>query len=287
MSTTEYKVSAADVKKLRDLTAAGMMDCQKALIEAQGDFETAITILRKKGLKVSASRQDNELNHGAAITVLSPDHKIGVALLLGCETDFVAINKDFIALAKQVAQIALNHKIDQIDQLLAANFEGNLSVQEKLTEQMGRVGENIKVLQLALLQADYVHAYVHLSGEEHKVATLVAIQIAGGSSITEAQKEAAHKIALQATSMKPLVAQRTQVAQDILDRELEVIKDKLSKENKPEKMMESITKGMIEKFYKEVVLNEQAFLFDDKQTVANFLNTNGLVCIEMARLSLK
>ena len=281
-----YKVNASDVKKLRDQTAAGMMDCQKALIEAEGDFEKAIVILRKKGMKISASRQDNELNHGAAISLISHDKKWGIALLLGCETDFVAINKDFITLAKTLAQLALDQKITTVEALLAASFDASLSVQEKITEQMGRVGENIKVVQLVLVNADYVHPYMHLSGEEYKVATLVGFQLKE-TALNDLQKEAAHNVALQTASMKPVVALREQVAQDLITRELEIIKDKLTKENKPEKMMESISKGMMEKFYKEIVLSEQAFLFDDKVSVAAFLEKNGLACVAMARLSLK
>lgn len=278
------KITSQDVKKLRELTAASMADCKNALIEAGGDLEQAIVVLQKKELKFSAPRQENELKYGAAVTSISQNYGIGVALLLVCETNFVAAKANFIELAKTIAKIALEHQIKNIDKLMYEKID-NVIIKVKIDELINEVGENIRIIGLSLLEADYVCSYIHKVGEEHKAASLIALNIKK-EAISDTDKELAHKIAMQIVSMKPLVAKREQVPLDMVKQEMEIILDNLSKENKPQNITDLVKKDKLDKFYKNVCLVEQPYLFDEKQNVETILANSNLECIQIARFEI-
>ena len=183
------KISAADVKKLRDTTGAGMMDCKKALVEAEGDFDKAIDILRKKGQKIAAKRADRESTEGVAVTRISDDNTSGVAIVLACETDFVGKNEKFVALAGEFADIALNY--DSKEAFLEADF-GGITVAEKLVEQTGVIGERLDIASFEKLEAAYVGGYTHIG----KIAALVGL-----SANVDNTDVLAKDIAMQVASM--------------------------------------------------------------------------------------
>ena len=284
--STEYKVSAADIAKLREITGAGMSDCKKFLQEAMGDIPTAIELLRKNGAKISAKRQDNALNHGVAFSLVNADHTKGLALLVGCETDFVATGADLNDFTKQIAELALAADVNTVDELLALPASGGLKVADLLLDKVTALRENIKIVSLKRVSGEFVHSYVHKSGQESKIAVVVALNQKGA-----AVKEAAHKLALQTSGMHALVAQRSQLSAEMVERERGLITE-MTLENakgKPQDIIDKMVHGKMEKFFKDAVLMEQPYLFDDSKTVAQYLQSvsAGLQCIELVRLSLK
>lgn len=256
------KVTAAEVNKLRKTTGAGMMDCKNALVEAEGDFDKAIEILRKKGQKVAAKRADRESSEGAAIAKVSDDHTSGVIISLNCETDFVAKNETFISLAKNLAELALDYS-DKAE-FLNANFNG-LSVQEKLTEQTGVIGEKIEIGGFKKLAAPFVGSYIHAG---NKIATLVGL-----SSAVDGAAGAAKDVAMQAAAMNPIALNEDQVESSVIEKEIEIAKDQLRQEGKPEEMLDNIAKGKLKRFFKDNTLVNQAFIKDSKQTVAQYVKS--------------
>ncbi|MGI9546796.1 MAG: translation elongation factor Ts [Flavobacteriaceae bacterium] len=256
------KVTAADVNKLRKTTGAGMMDCKNALVEAEGDFEKAIEILRKKGQKVAAKRADRDSSEGAAIARVNSDQTSGVIISLNCETDFVAKNESFVSLAKEFAEIALNY--ENIDDFLQANYNG-LTVREKLTEQTGVIGEKIEIGGFKKLSAPYVGSYIHAG---NKIATLVGL-----SEAVDGADIAAKDVAMQAAAMSPIALDKEDVEKEVIDKEIEIAKDQLRQEGKPEAMLDNIAKGKLNRFFKDNTLVNQAFIKDSKQTVAQYVKT--------------
>ncbi|MEM9141584.1 MAG: translation elongation factor Ts [Bacteroidota bacterium] len=256
------KVTAADVNKLRKMTGAGMMDCKNALVEAEGDFDKAIEILRKKGQKVAAKRADRESSEGATIAQVNGDNTQGVIVSLNCETDFVAKNESFVTLAQEMAQLALNY--DSKDDFLAADFNG-LSVQEKLTEQTGVIGEKIEIGGFETLKAPFVGSYIHAG---NKIATLVGLSdsVAGAAA-------AAKDVAMQAAAMNPVALNEEGVDQSVIDKEIEIAKDQLREEGKPEAMLDKIAQGKLKRFFKDNTLVNQAFIKDSKQSVAQYVKS--------------
>ncbi|WP_320815481.1 translation elongation factor Ts [Flavobacterium sp.] len=254
-------ITAADVNKLRTATGAGMMDCKKALVEADGDFELAIENLRKKGQKVAANRSDRESTEGAAIAVLNADNTAGVAITLNCETDFVGKNDTFVKLATELANQAL--KFSSKEEFLASDFNG-LSVSEKLIEQTGVIGEKIEIGSFERLEGAFIGSYIH-SG---KIATLVALSanVAGGD-------EAAKNIAMQAAAMNPIALNEEGVDAAIIEKEIEIAKEQLRAEGKPEAMLDNISKGKIQRFYKDNTLVNQDFIKDSSMSVANYVKS--------------
>jgi len=256
------KITAADVNKLRKTTGAGMMDCKNALVEADGDFDKAIEILRKKGQKVAAKRADRDSSEGAAIAKVNADSTSGVVISLNCETDFVAKNDSFVALANEMADLALN--FDNKDAFLAADFNG-ISVQEKLTEQTGVIGEKIEIGGFEKLSAPFVGSYIHAG---NKIATLVGLSAAvDGSAV------AAKDVAMQAAAMNPVALNEEGVDQSVIDKEIEIAKDQLRQEGKPEAMLDNIAKGKLKRFFKDNTLVNQAFIKDSKQSVAQYVQS--------------
>lgn len=271
------KITAAEVNNLRKTTGAGMMDCKNALVEAEGDFELAIEILRKKGQKVAAKRADRESSEGAAIAKVNADNTNGVIISLNCETDFVAKNESFVSLANDLATLALDH--DTKEAFLAADFNG-LSVQEKLTEQTGVIGEKIEIGGFAKLSAPYVGYYIHAG---NKIATLVGL-----SAVVDGADVVAKDVAMQAAAMNPVALNEEGVDQSVIDKEIEIAKDQLRQEGKPEAMLDNIAKGKLKRFFKDNTLVNQDFIKDSKQSVAQYVKSvdSGLTVTGFKRVAL-
>ena len=255
-------ITAADVNKLRQTTGAGMMDCKKALVEADGDFEKAIEYLRKKGQKVAANRADRDSSEGAAIAKVNADNTSGVVISLNCETDFVAKNDSFVALANDLADLALG--FDSKEAFLAADYKG-ISVQEKLIEQTGVIGEKIEIGGFERMNAPYIGHYIHAG---NKIATLVGL-----SAAVDGADVAAKDVAMQAAAMNPVALNQEGVDQSIIDKEIEIAKDQLRQEGKPEAMLDNIAKGKLNRFFKDNTLVNQDFIKNSKLSVAQYVKS--------------
>ncbi|WP_116770287.1 translation elongation factor Ts [Maribacter litoralis] len=256
------KITAAEVNRLRKTTGAGMMDCKKALVEAEGDFESAIEILRKKGQKVAAKRADRDSSEGAAIAKVNDDNTNGVIISLNCETDFVAKNETFVTLATELADLAIN--FDSKEAFLAADYKG-MTVQEKLTEQTGVIGEKIEIGGFETLSAPFVGSYIH-AGNKIAVLTGLSASVAGA-------EEVAKDVSMQAAAMNPVALNEDGVDQSIIDKEIEIAKDQLRQEGKPEAMLDKISQGKIKRFFKDNTLVNQDFIKDSKQSVAQYVKS--------------
>lgn len=255
-------ITAADVNKLRKTTGAGMMDCKKALVEADGDFDKAIEVLRKQGQKVAAKRADRESTEGAVIAVVSDDNTHGVVISLNCETDFVAKNESFTTLATDLAKLALNYGTKE--EFLAADFNG-ITVEEKLTEQTGVIGEKIEIGAFETLEGAYVGSYIHAG---NKIATIVSL-----SANVEGAEEASRNVAMQAAAMAPLALNEDGVDAAVVEKEIEIAKDQLRQEGKPEAMLDNIAKGKLGRFFKDNTLVNQAYIKENKQSVSEYVKS--------------
>lgn len=257
-------ITAAEVNKLRQTTGAGMMDCKKALVEADGDFEKAIEILRKKGQKVAANRADRESTEGAVIAKVNGSSNVGTIISLNCETDFVAKNDGFVQLAHDLADLALT--VGTKEEFLAASING-LTVAEKLIEQTGVIGEKIEIGAFEKIEAPFVGAYIHAG---NKIATLVGLS-AGANGADVVAKD----VAMQVAAMAPIALDESSVDQSIIDKEIEIAKEQLRAEGKPEAMLDNIAKGKLNRFFKDNTLVNQDFIKDSKQSVAQYVKTLG------------
>lgn len=255
-------ITAADVNKLRTITGAGMMDCKKALVESDGDFDLAIENLRKKGQKVAANRSDRESTEGAAIAVVSADKTEGVVITLNCETDFVGKNEGFVKLATDLANQALNYATKE--ELLASDFNG-ISVAEKLIEQTGVIGEKIEIGSFERLSGAFVGSYIHAG---NKIATLVAL-----SANVAGAEEASRNVAMQAAAMSPIALDENGVDADTIAKEIEIAKDQLRQEGKPEAMLDNIAKGKLNRFFKDNTLVNQDYIKDSSMSVSAYIKT--------------
>jgi elongation factor Ts len=236
------KITAAEVNKLRKQTGAGMMDCKKALVESDGDFEKAVDYLRKKGQKVAAKRSDREAGEGVVLSKVNDNNTFGAAIMVNCETDFVAKNEDFIAFSQMLLDAALDNHIDSVDNLKALEISGK-KVEDLLLDQVGKIGEKIEIGDYQTIEGVYIKSYIH-SG--NRLATLVEM-----SKKTEGIDEAGKNIAMQVAAMNPVALNRESVKQDMIDRELEVAKEQIRLEGKPENMVEKIAMGKLNKFLKK------------------------------------
>ena len=257
------KITAADVNKLRKQTGAGMMDCKKALVEADGDFDTAIELLRKKGQKIAAKRADRDSSEGAVIAKVNDDASKGVIVSLNCETDFVAKNDSFVEMAHKFADIALG--TSSKDEFLSSDYEG-MTVQEKLTEQTGVIGEKIEIGDFRTLEAPFVGSYIHAG---NKIAVLTGLSNGGDNA-----EEVAKDVAMQAAAMNPVALNEEGVDQETVDKEIEIAKDQLREEGKPEAMLDNIAKGKLKRFFKDNTLVNQAFIKDNKKSVQDYVKEN-------------
>ena len=273
-------ISASDVNKLRQSTGAGMMDCKKALTEAEGDFEKAIDLLRKKGQKVAASRSDRDANEGVIIAKTNANHTSGAIVMVNCETDFVAKNEDFTGFVNNIAQLAIDKKPASIEELKSISYDGTkLTVGDKITEYVGKIGEKIDLTRYELVEAPSVTAYIHPG---NRLATVV------GFNKPNVTAEILKDVAMQIAAMAPVAVDKGDVDPKLLEREIEIAKDQIRQEGKSEDMVEKIAQGKIAKFYKESTLLNQEFIKDSKKSVAQYLKEadNGLTVTGFKRFSL-
>lgn len=262
-------ISAKDVKQLRDITGAGMMDCKKALTEANGDIDGAIEILRKKGQKLSVKRAEREANEGVVIAKVSYNKNEGIVIRLSCETDFVAKGEGFVAFAEDIAQAALTNLPDTLEDLLKLPFDENLSIGEKVVEQVGVIGEKIEVKEYAKIVTDpgqgQVLPYIHMG---YRAGVIVALNQEG-----EQYEEAGKNVAMQVAAMKPIALNKESVPQEIVAKEVEIGKELARNEGKPDAMLERIAMGRLNKFFKETTLMNQIYVKDSKQTIESYLKS--------------
>jgi len=272
-------ITAKDVNALRQRTGAGMMDCKNALVEANGDMEAAVDILRKKGQKVAAKRGDNEANEGLVIAKTTNDHTKGVMVALNCETEFVAKNDDFKSFVEGLVDIAISNSPGTIDELKGLKYNDKLTVDEKITEQIGVVGEKLTLSNYQLVNAAKVVAYNHPGNQ---IASIVGLN-------KESDEEIGRQIAMQVAAMSPIALNAEQVDQSTIDRELEIGKDLAIQEGKPEDVATKIAQGRLNKFFKESTLLNQAFIKDGKKSVDQFLKEidPDLTVTEFKRYQLK
>ena len=257
-------ISASDVKKLRDLTGAGMMDCKKALTEAGGDVDKAIELLRKRGQKMADKRADRHASEGAVIAMVSDDQKRGVIVKLSCETDFVAKNEDFVNLATSFAQLALDKFPADLEALLALDF-GSITVAEKVTEQVGVIGEKLELAAYERLEAATVSPYIHMG---NRAGVLVGLNKA-----SEDFYDAGRDVAMQVAAMHPIAVDEDGVDAETIQKEIEIGKEQARAEGKPENLIEKIAMGKLNKFYKEKTLLNQQFVKDNNFSVASYLQS--------------
>lgn len=273
-------ISAQDVNKLRQMTGAGMMDCKKALTEADGDFEKAIEILRKKGQKVSASRSDRDAKEGSVFIKVSDDKKEAVLIALNCETDFVAKNEEFQSLGKLIAETAYTNKPADKDALLSLKA-GALTLNDKIVELVGKIGEKIEVSEYIHMKGETVVPYIHAGS---KLGVLVSLKGINGKDVTEAGKD----VGMQIAAMNPVAVDEKSVDKTLIEKELEIAKAQILAEGKPENMVEKIAQGKLNKFFKESTLLHQAFVKDNSKTVAQYLDSvsKGLTVAEFKRVTI-
>jgi len=273
------QISAADVNKLRQQTGAGMMDCKKALIEANGDFEAAVDYLRKKGAKVAASRQDRDSNEGVVIAKATTDGKRGVVVELNCETDFVAKNADFIALANKFTDLAIEKNPATLEELLSLEVDGQ-KVSDLIVENTGKIGEKIGISKFETVSGEKVVPYIH---SNYRLGVLVALNQAG-TGVDEAGRD----VAMQIAAMNPVALDKDNVDTHTIEREMEIAKEQIRAEGKPEAMVEKIAAGKLNKFYKDSTLLNQEFVKDSSKDVRKFLDetAKGLTVTAFKRVQL-
>lgn len=256
-------INAADVAKLRRVTLAGMMDCKKALEEADGNFDKAIEIIRKKGQAVANKRSDRDATEGVVLSKVTADNNLGVIMVLNSETDFVAKNADFLALANKILNIALEKNPANLDELKALTMEGG-KIGDKIVEYIGIIGEKIDLSYFDKIEAAHVQAYIHPG---NKLADLVGFNKAGVDA--QVYKD----IAMQVAAMNPVAVDKDFVPQRVIDQELEIGREQARRDGKPEEMLDKIAQGKLTKFYKESTLLNQDFVKDNKMTIRQYLQS--------------
>lgn len=261
---SDVTFSASEVKKLRDTTGAGMMDCKKALVEAGGDFQKAIEVLRKKGQKLSEKRADREATEGVVIAVASEDGTKGVVVKVSCETDFVSKNEAFVQMTQKVADMALEMFPESKDALLDADF-GGVTLRDKLIEQVGVIGEKIELADYERVEGPQVLTYIHMG---NKAGVLVVLNKASEKFV-----EPGRDVAMQVAAMKPIALNEESVPKEIIEKEIEIGKEIARQEGKPEAMLEKIAAGKLNRYFKDNTLMAQLFVKDSKLTVADYLKT--------------
>lgn len=277
MSTV--KISASEVNKLRQQTGAGMMDCKKALVEANGDFEAAVDYLRKKGAKVAENRQDRESNEGVVIAQTSADGTHGAIVEVNCETDFVAKNADFIAFAESIAALAIEEKPSSLEALKELSLDGT-KIAELIVEQTGKIGERIDISSYETIDATKVIAYIH---GNYRLGVLVGLSADAAGS-----EEAGKDVAMQIAAMNPIAIDKDGVEESVINREIEIAKEQIRAEGKPENLLDKIAAGKLNRFYKDNTLLNQDFVKDSSQSVKQFLDTveKGLTVSSFKRVQL-
>ena len=274
-------ITAQDVNRLRQETGAGMMDCKKALTEANGDFETAKDILRKAGQKIASKRADNTTSEGVVLTQVSEDGKTGKVIAFACETEPVSKVADFQNLAKAIMEAAVSTNASTKEALLATPQADGRPLQDHITDLMGKIGEKLDVVSYESVTADQVVAYNHSNG---KLGVLVGLKNTNGNEVTEVGKD----VAMQIAAMKPIALDKDGVDSATIEREIEIGKEQARAEGKPEAMLEKIALGKLNKFYKENTLLNQEFVKDNSLTIAQLLDktSKGLTVSEFKRVAI-
>ena len=273
-------ITASDVNKLRQMTGAGMMDCKKALTESNGDFEAAVDYLRKKGQKVASNRADRDAKEGVVLAKVTADGTHGAIVCLNCETDFVAKNDDFVKLTTSLLDLAVEKNPASLEAFMALPM-GNGTVSDIITDNIGRIGEKLELSRYETVDADTVVAYIHPG---NRLATLVGVNKPATDTIHSASRD----VAMQVAAMAPVALDKDDVDTEILNRELEIAKEQIRAEGKPEEMVEKIALGKLNKFYKESTLLNQEFIKDNKFNVSQYLDTveKGLTVKAFKRVAL-
>lgn len=261
---SEVNISASAVKDLRDQTGAGMMDCKKALVEAAGDFDKAIELLRLRGQKMSEKRADRDAKEGVVIALVNDKADKGIIVRLSSETDFVAKNEDFINLTKQIAQIALNNFPADKDALYKLTLNG-VDLETVMAEQVAKIGEKIEIADYQTLEAPLVTSYIHMG---NKAGVLVGLNIVDQNFV-----EAGRDVAMQVAAMKPVALDKDDVDSEIIAKEIEIGKEIARQEGKAEEMLEKIALGKLNRFFKDNTLLNQIFVKDGKISVAEYLKS--------------
>jgi len=258
---TTITITSADVNKLRQQTGAGMMDCKKALMEANGDFEAAIDYLRKKGQKVALNRSDKEAKEGYVFARTTADGKRGAIIMINCETDFVAKNQDFVSFGESILNAAIENNPKTVDDLKALSINGK-SITDLLFDQIGKIGEKIDLSRYESVEAQKVIVYNHPG---NRLSTVV------GFSSPAVSDETGKDVAMQVAAMAPVAIDKEDVDKEMIEREIEIGKEQARNEGKPEAMLEKIALGKLNKFYNESTLLNQAFIKDEKKTIRQLL----------------
>ena len=272
-------VTAADVNKLRQMTGSGMMDCKNALVEADGDFENAIDILRKKGQKIAAKRADRSATEGYVIAKTNADNTYGAVLMLNCETDFVGKTADFVQCAISIIDFAVANKTNNLEQLLGSELNGR-KINDILVEMTGKTGEKVELNRFEMMEKPFVSSYNH---NGNRLAVIV-----GYNKKANNLETVGHEIAMQIAAMNPISVNEKSVPQTVIERELDIAREQVRNEGKPEEMVEKIAQGKLNKFFKESTLVNQDFIRDNKKTVAQYMTETDkeLACEGFFRLQL-
>ena len=273
-------ITAQEVNELRKMTGAGMMDCKKALTEANGDFDKAIDILRTKGQKVSASRADRATTEGVVFAKTNEDKSEGVIIALNCETDFVAKNDEFQALGNSILEIAFDNNPVNVEALLALPFD-DITVGEKVTELVGKIGEKLEISSYVRMNADVVVPYIHAGS---KLGVMVGLANTNGTDVTTAGKD----VAMQIAAMRPVAVSKDSVDSATVEHELEIGREQARAEGKPEQIIEKIAQGKLNKYFQENTLLAQKFVKDNSVTIEQYLDgvTKGLTVSEFERVAI-
>jgi len=258
-------ISAKDVNELRKKTGSGMMDCKKALVEAEGNFQKAIDILRKKGQKVSVARFNRETSEGVVLCKLNSDESQASILSFTCETDFVSKNEDFQSLAQDIMKVAFENNLESIDEVLASEINGS-TIEQLILEMVGKIGEKIKISDFRIMSGEKIVPYIHAGS---KLGVLVSINNTANTDYVTAGKD----IAMQIAAMNPIALDRDKVDQSVIEKEIEIGKEQARKEGKPEQIIEKIAQGKLQKFFKENTLLSQSFVKDNSLTIKSYLAT--------------
>ncbi|MCK5730062.1 MAG: elongation factor Ts [Draconibacterium sp.] len=253
--------TTADVVKLRKVTGAGMMDCKNALKDAEGDFDKALQIIREKGKAIANKRADRDAAEGVVLAKVTADNKFGAIVVLNCETDFVAKNDKFVAFVDSILDVALTNKAENLDALKALELDGTI-IDTLVTEQTGVIGEKLELSYYKSISAETLIGYIHPG---NKLATLV------GFNQGEVKTQVAKDIAMQIAAMAPVAIDKDAISQEVIDKEIEIAKEKYRQEGKPEAMLDKIAQGSLNKWFKDVTLLNQTYVKDGKISVKEFL----------------
>jgi elongation factor Ts len=270
-------VTVQDINKLRKLTGVGMMDCKKALVESDGDFDKAIDYLREKGKKLAAKRADRAANEGCVLAQTSADKTFAAVIMINCETDFVAQNEGFVSFTKSVLDAAVNAKAKTIEEVNALSVNGT-KVETLLVDQVAKIGEKITLSQYKAIEAEVTYAYTHPG---NRMASVVGLN---KKDFDKVGKE----MAMQVVSMRPISVDKNSVPQDVIEKEMEVYRVQIREEGKPENMVEKIAEGKLNKFFKESTLMPQEFILESKMSVEEYLKKQDkdLTVVSFARSEL-